>query len=130
MTFKSLVITISLISPLILQGQEIIKLDDVVKIAIENNFNIKIARNDLDITAVNATIGNAGFLPTIDLSAGYNYSNTISKTTFNGGFPDQNNAAAASQNYNANLNLNYTLFDGERICKKVDFPAPFAPITP
>ncbi|MCH2022116.1 MAG: TolC family protein [Saprospiraceae bacterium] len=101
-----------IISPLAITGQEIVKLDEVVKIAIENNFNIKIAKNDLEISALNATIGNAGFLPTVDFSAGYNYSNTISKTTFHGGFPDQNNSAAASQNYNANLNLNYTLFDG------------------
>ena len=98
--------------PFVLFAQQNIELDEVVQQAMQNNYNIKIAKNSIEVAAVNATIGQAGFLPVIDFSGGYNYSNSISKTTFYGGFPDQSNDAAASQNYNAGVNLKYTLFDG------------------
>lgn len=92
---------------------EKIELDEVVQQAIEHNYSIKIAKNNIEIAATKATIGNAGFLPTADLSAGYTYSNGMSKTTFSSpGIPDQSQNAAASQNYNANINVRYTIFDG------------------
>lgn len=105
-------IILTLLLPYCLIAQQNVQLDEVVKEALQNNYNIKIAKNSVDRAAVNATIGQAGFLPTVDFSAGYNYSNSITKTTFYGGFPDQNNSAAASQNYNAGVNLRYTVFDG------------------
>jgi outer membrane protein len=112
MTFKSIFTALVLFSPVFLFAQQIIQLDKVIQTSVQNNFNIKIAKNNIEISSVNATIGNAGFLPTLDFSAGYNYSNSISKTTFYGGFPDQLNSSASSQTYNALLNLKYTLFDG------------------
>ena len=112
MTFKSILIAVLLSSPVVLIAQEVIQLDDVIQTAIQNNFNVKIAKNNIEITAINATIGNAGFLPTLDFRAGYTYSNSIARTTFNGGFPDQISDAASAHNYNVNLNLRYTLFDG------------------
>jgi outer membrane protein len=110
--FKRIILPLLLSSPLFLFAQETIQLDNVIQTAIQNNFNIKIAKNNLAIAEVNATIGNAGFLPTIDLSAGYNYSNTMTKTTFSGNIPDQTSDAASAHSYNANLNLRYTIFDG------------------
>ncbi len=112
MTFKSIFSFFVLFSPLYLFSQQNIQLDKVIQTSVQNNFNIKIAKNNTEITAVNATVGNAGFLPVLDFSAGYNYSNSISKTTFYGGFPDQLNSSAASQTYNALLNFKYTIFDG------------------
>ncbi|WMX13613.1 MULTISPECIES: TolC family protein [unclassified Aureispira] len=113
MKFKSIIMAFLWSSPiLMLAQQQPIQLDDVVQTAIENNFNIKIAKNNIEVAATNATIGAAGFLPTIDFSGGYTYSNNNSKTTFSGNIPDQNEPAAASHNFNANLNLRYTIFDG------------------
>jgi len=113
MILKYIIIAILCSSPILLLAQETIQLDKVVATAIQNNFNIKIAKNNVEIAAVNATIGNAGFLPTLDLTAGYKYSNTMTKTTFSSpAIPEQDEPAAAAHNYNASLNLNYTLFDG------------------
>lgn len=112
MKLRSLFMALLCCSPVFLVAQTTISLDEVIQTAIQNNFNIKIAKNNIDRAATNATIGAAGFLPTLDLSAGYSYSNTMTNTTFSGNIPDANEPSAASQSYNANLNLRYTLFDG------------------
>jgi outer membrane protein TolC len=93
-------------------AQTTVSLDEVLKAAVEHNYDLKIARNDIAFTSTNATIGAAGFLPTVDIGASYNYSISDVNTQFSGGIPDQNITGAASQNYGANANLRYTLFDG------------------
>lgn len=108
--FLSVVLISSILMPL--SAQVTVSLDDVLKAAIEHNFDLKIARNDIATASTNATIGAAGFLPTVDIGGSYNYSISEVVTTFTGNLPDQNISGAASQNYGANLNLRYTLFDG------------------
>lgn len=62
MKFKSIIMAFLWSSPiLMLAQQQPIQLDDVVQTAIENNFNIKIAKNNIEVAATNATIGAAGF---------------------------------------------------------------------
>ena len=46
-------------------AQELLTLESAVKIALENNYEIKIASNNLEIDKTNVAIGNAGMLPTI-----------------------------------------------------------------
>lgn len=87
-------------------------LDAVVEAAIENNYNIKIAKNNIEMATSNATIGAAGWLPTADVGGNYTYTNNNTVTKFNGNIPDQDVQGAASHNYGANVNLRYTLFDG------------------
>lgn len=98
--------------PSLLFAQTTVSLDEVLKAAVEHNFDLKIARNDVATASVNATIGAAGFLPTVDVGANYTYSISDVVTTFAGNIPDQNINGAASQNYGANINLRYTIFDG------------------
>jgi outer membrane protein TolC len=43
--------------------QELLTIEDAVKIALENNYAIKIAANELTIEKTNVSIGNAGMLP-------------------------------------------------------------------
>ncbi len=61
-----------------LQGQEIYGLKDCISIGLERNFSILIARNSETISKNNFTLGNAGFLPTIDLSG--RHSGTLNNT--------------------------------------------------
>lgn len=89
-------------------------LDQTIAAALEHNYDIKIARNNIAIAKTHATIGAAGFLPTVDIAGGYTYSNSNVRTTFNGNIPDQDVSGAVSHNYNASANLRYTLFDGLR----------------
>lgn len=112
MKLISIITALLLSSPMLIIAQQTIQLDEVVQIAIKNNFNIKIAKNNIEIAATNATIGAAGFLPTADLSGGYTYSNNNTTTTFSGNIPDAKEPAAASHTFNANVNIRYTIFDG------------------
>ncbi|MEJ6675677.1 MAG: TolC family protein, partial [Polaribacter sp.] len=54
-----------------LQGfsQEILTKKEALAIALENNFGIKIATNNLEISENNKSILNSGFLPTAGISS-------------------------------------------------------------
>lgn len=89
-------------------------LPDCLAIGLENNYSILISRNNEEITRNNATIANAGYLPTIDLSAGYTGSLNDTKTTTREGETTKGNGVY-DQIVNAGINLNWTIFDGFKI---------------
>src|SRR6187402_162162 len=60
-------------------AQEVLTLENAVKIALENNYEIKIADNNLKIEQTNVAIGNAGMLPSIGAVATGN--NSIMNTS-------------------------------------------------
>lgn len=47
-------------------GQEVLTLDEAVAVTMQNNFDIRMARTSAEIETENNTLGNAGFLPTVD----------------------------------------------------------------
>ena len=57
-------------------AQQVLTLDSAISIGLEQNFNIRIARNDQGVAANNARPGNANMLPTLSLLGGLNYSNS------------------------------------------------------
>lgn len=92
-------------------GQQRYSLEDCIRIGLERNYAIQIIRNEQQISKNNATIGNAGFLPSVDLSSGasgtlYNYDNQLTDGTSEKLTGINNNTA------NAGLNVNWTIFDG------------------
>lgn len=92
-------------------AQDTLELANAIRIGLENNFNIKISQGQKEIAENNNTIGNAGFLPTLDLSASQRY--TVENTTqqFISG-DEQNRNGAKSNNFSAGAAFNWTLFDG------------------
>lgn len=80
-----------------------------------NNYSLRITRNEEQVSKNNATLGNAGYLPTLDLSAGYKgtLDNTETKLRSTGETTKDN--GIFDQTLNAGLNLNWTLFDGFNI---------------
>jgi outer membrane protein TolC len=62
-------------------GQNVYGLKDCISIGLERNFSILVAKNNETISKNNFTLGNAGFLPTIDLT-GRN-SGTLNNSTLN-----------------------------------------------
>ena len=60
-----------------LQGfsQEVLTKKQALEIALENNFGIKIANNNLKVAKNNAGIYNSGYLPTTALNSGADYRN-------------------------------------------------------
>ena len=101
-----------------LQGssQEVLTKKQALEIALENNFGIKIANNNLKVAKNNAGIYNSGYLPTTALNSGADYRNNNQKIIFTD--PQTDNDAervgtgAVTKSYNVSLGLNYTLFDG------------------
>ena len=80
-----------------------------------NNYSIRITRNEEQVSHNNATLANAGYLPTLDLSAGYSGSldNTDSKNRSTGTTTGERNIY--DQTLQAGLDVNWTLFDGFNI---------------
>ena len=63
-----------------------------MQIGLENNYDLRIVRNEEQISDNNATLGNAGFLPTIGLNGGYNYRESNSNQ-----FPRENEETLRSR---------------------------------
>lgn len=100
-------------------AQEVLTIEEAMKIALENNFDIKIAKNNSKITETNVTIGNAGMLPTATASILNNNSilNT-SQTRQDGTTTSLDNAK--NNNLNYGVTLDWTIFDGMRMFAKLD----------
>jgi len=78
------------------KAQELITLESSIAIALSNNLNIKVAKNEAEVFANEATKGNAGLLPSLDASGGVNYSENEDHEVYSSGA----------------LNFSYTIFDG------------------
>ena len=109
--------TICLLS-LPVSAQEVLDLKDCLEIGLKQNYDIRIVRNEQAISDNNYTIGNAGYLPSIDLSSGYSgTSNNIEQRQVTTGETIRNNGID-NQTLNAGLNLSWTVFDGFQIQAK------------
>jgi outer membrane protein len=97
-----------------LEAQEILKLEDAVKIALENNYDIKIAKNNLKIDETNSTAGNAGMFPTLSATVANN--NSILNTTQTQASGDKRTLDnAINMNLTYGVGLDWTIFDGMRM---------------
>ncbi|MDX1544519.1 MAG: TolC family protein, partial [Christiangramia sp.] len=91
--------------------QPVLTKDEAVVQALEENFGIRLARNDVEIAENNQSIWNSGYLPSLSGVAGANYDLNDRITEPEGGeIVDQRDIE--NTRYNASINLDYTLFDG------------------
>lgn len=103
----------------VMHAEEVINLKNLIEKGLEQNFQLRMVRNEQKITDNNATLGNAGFLPTVDLNS--TFGGTESNT---GQFPQDENdvvihqSGVSNQNFSAGVNLNWTIFDGFNIQAK------------
>jgi len=88
--------------------------DQIVSIALETNYDIRLTQADADIAVLNNTRANAGILPTVNLVANENFTvSAFNQRLANG---TEFNAAGAPFNAaNAGVQLNWPLFDGRRM---------------
>ncbi|MCE5304995.1 TolC family protein [bacterium] len=100
-----------LFNQLTIYSQDTTKLSNLINIALEKNYQIRIIKNEQLKSQNNNTIGNAGFLPTLDANFGQEYDQINSNQELYSGdvrsTPNANNNAT-----NASINLNWTIFDG------------------
>jgi len=116
MTTKTLFQSMLVFFLCILNGnaQELLTLKDAVQIALENNYEIKIAKNELKIDESNVTPGNAGMLPSATASITNNNSiQNLSQTRADGTVNSLDNAKNNSLTYG--VSLGWTIFDGLRM---------------
>ena len=100
-------------------AQAVLTLESAVKIALENNYEIKIATNNLTIQKTNVAIGNAGMLPTVTANVVDNNSiQNSSQIRQDGTKTELDNAKNNSLNYG--VGLNWTVFDGLRMFARMD----------
>jgi outer membrane protein len=98
-------------------SQELLTIEDAVKIALENNYEIKIADNNAKIDATNVSLANAGILPTLD--GVFTDNNSIldtKQTQADGAVRELNNAKNMNLAYG--VALNWTVFDGFKMFAK------------
>ena len=102
-----------------INGQKFISKEEALELVLENNFGIKVSKNTTEIVKNNSSILNSGYLPSLSISSGGNYTGSDTEIAFPGQFDDQGNPIPnrvfedqETQRFNAGLNLNYTLFDG------------------
>jgi outer membrane protein len=92
-------------------GQEVLTMQDAVKIAVENNYQIITTGNNLKIDSLSVSPGFAGMLPSIEATIEDNNSiQNLSQTRSDGSQVEQDNAKNNSLNYG--VALDWTLFDG------------------
>ncbi|MBP4137226.1 TolC family protein [Flavobacterium geliluteum] len=100
-------------------AQEVLTIESAIKIALENNFEIRIAKNTSKISETNVTLGNAGMLPTATASVVDNNSiQNSSQTRQDGTSTSLNNAKNNSLTYG--VSLGWTIFDGMKMFARLD----------
>jgi outer membrane protein len=93
---------------------ELLTADGAVRIALQNNFDIRLVRADAEIAQLNNTKGNAGMLPNVNLVVNENFTlSAFQQKLANGN--EFNSPGAPFNAANAGVQLSWTLFDGRRM---------------
>lgn len=96
------------------QGQTLLTLEEAISNTLENNFSIKIAKNDLKIDELNNSVGNAGMLPKVN--AVVTNSNTVQYAELSQANGNEIEIdGARNLNINYGVGLDWTIFDGFRM---------------
>ncbi|MFN4248462.1 MAG: TolC family protein [Flavipsychrobacter sp.] len=111
---KQILAGILLLSGTVATAQQRLTLSDAIAKALEHNFDIRIAKTALQQAESNNTLGNAGFSPNVNATAGVTTGSANTRIEFADGRV-QEVANAASVGYNGAVSLGWTLFDGGRM---------------
>lgn len=92
-------------------AQDIYSLKQCIETGLERNYSIRIVRNEQQISDNNATLGNAGYLPTVDMDGGFSGSVNNNRNSMSDGSIEKTNGVN-NETANLGLNVNWTVFDG------------------
>ncbi len=92
-------------------SQSMLTVADAIKIAIESNYDVRIAKNDTEIAAVENSLLNSGYLPSVSASGNISYSDETQNVVFSDGSLTEVDDAV-TESYNASVTTEYTIFDG------------------
>ncbi|MBE0637667.1 MAG: TolC family protein [Bacteroidales bacterium] len=116
------IINLLLLIALLTQGlgaQELLTAEDAIRKGLENNFSIRLVKQDALIAGNNVKMGIANFLPVLDIDAVQNFSVLNTRQEYLSGQVNDL-TGAKSDAFNAGAQLNWTLFDGMQMFVNYD----------
>lgn len=116
---KIVVPTVILLVIVIQMQAQPVTLSGLIDLVLTENYQVKIVRNEALQAANNNTLGNAGFLPTVDVQGTKSLAtNNTHQELFNGTIRDGEDAK--SRAYSAYIEANWTIFDGFKMFAQHD----------
>lgn len=97
-----------------LHAQELLTPDEAIATALQNNYEIRLSRNDSIISAIDYSYAQAAFLPRLNANGGLLFNNANQKQRFADG-TDRKANGIRSTNINGSIALNWVLFDGYKM---------------
>ncbi|MCH5598683.1 TolC family protein [Niabella ginsengisoli] len=95
-------------------AQRVLTLDEAIATALQNNYNIQIAKNDSLVAAIDYSYRNAVFLPSVNAEATRTFNNNSQRQTLADG-TERKSSHIPSNNLQASIGLDWILFDGLRM---------------
>jgi outer membrane protein TolC len=96
------------------KAQRMLTLEEAIATSLQNNYDIRLSRNDSLVAALNFSYANAAFLPRLNGNAGITWNINDQSQKFADG-TDRQKKGVKSSNIAAGIALNWTLFDGLRM---------------
>lgn len=93
------------------RAQQVLTLEEAIATALQNNFDIRLLKNDSAVLALDNSYAKYAFYPRLNASSAVLFNNNNQKQKLADGSERKGNNIRSS-NLNASLNLNWTLFDG------------------
>lgn len=93
------------------RAQQVLSLEEAIRIALERNYEVRISSNNLEIDRNNVNRANAGMIPA--LTGNFSNNHTLQNSRqqrADGQINERNNAKGSNLNYG--VSLNWTIFDG------------------
>lgn len=100
-----------LLMPSLSFTQDLLTLDEAIRIGLENSYSIQIARNNIEISKNYNSLGNAGYLPRIDASINQN-NNFQERYQENSDGTSSNLSGYPTYSLNSTIQMGWTVFDG------------------
>ncbi len=94
-----------------LLAQDLLTVEDAIKIGLEKNYAVLMVKNQQEITKAQNNFGNAGMSPQVSLNGSLNLANVNSHQEFSTGVIQDRNGAQ-SNSTGASVNAVWTVFDG------------------
>ncbi|MBK7669282.1 MAG: TolC family protein [Sphingobacteriaceae bacterium] len=111
---KQFYIFISIFCSVLMNAQDVLTIEDAIKLGLQKNYSVIISKNEKDIAKAQNNIGAAGMSPTVSLNANFNAASLNSYQEFSNGTVQDRNGAQ-SNNTGASLNFGWVVFDGMRM---------------
>ncbi|HEV7782215.1 MAG TPA: TolC family protein, partial [Chitinophagaceae bacterium] len=108
---RKLLLPVLLLITLSSSAQRLLTVEEAIATALQNNYNILLAKNDSAVFALDYSYRNAAFLPRINGNLGTVWNNNDQKQIL-ADDTKRESKGLKSNNVNAQLALNWTLFDG------------------